>query len=168
MSLRVIDNVLSPYHFNTIKSTMMGDNFGWYFTDGISVIPQFRRFQFIHNFYSTGFRNSQSCDLVSPILNYLNTDRKSKELRIVRIKANLNTRTLFHRRSGFHTDFSEAGPHTTAIYYVNTNNGYTLFKTGKKVKSVENRLVVFDSTLEHQGITCTDEKIRVVINFNYF
>ena len=55
----------------------------------------------------------------------------------------------------------------TAIYYVNTNNGYTKFEDGTVVNSVENRCVVFDSSLRHTGTTCTDQKTRVVINFCY-
>ena len=54
------------------------------------------------------------------------------------------------------------------IYYVNSNNGYTLFKASKKkVESVENRLVIFPTNLEHCGVSCTDNKQRIVINFNY-
>ena len=55
----------------------------------------------------------------------------------------------------------------TSIFYLNTNNGWTQFKKGGKVKCVENRLVTFDSNLEHAGVTCTDQKRKVVINFNY-
>ena len=50
---------------------------------------------------------------------------------------------------------------------MNTNNGYTEFEKGDIVESVENRMVIFDSNLKHQTVTCTDEKIRIVINFNY-
>jgi hypothetical protein len=56
---------------------------------------------------------------------------------------------------------------TTAIYYVNSNNGYTKFKSGEEIKSLENRLIVFKCNLLHSGTTCTDEKRRVVINFNF-
>jgi hypothetical protein len=28
-------------------------------------------------------------------------------------------------------------------------------------------MVIFDSNIKHAGITCTDEKRRVVVNFNY-
>ena len=41
------------------------------------------------------------------------------------------------------------------------------FKNGDKVESVANRVVIFDSKLQHQAVSCTDEKVRVVINFNY-
>ena len=92
--------------------------------------------------------------------------------RLDRIKINLNPKTVFHRKSGFHTDqrsVSEGfGLHQkTAIFYINTNNGWTEFKKGGRVKSVANRAVIFDSNLEHRGVSCTDAKRRVLINFNY-
>ena len=73
---------------------------------------------------------------------------------------------MFHRGcGGYHTDLT--GSTHTSILYMNTNNGYTKFKKGGKVKSVENRMVIFPSDLEHQGFTCTDNQRRVVINFNF-
>ena len=56
---------------------------------------------------------------------------------------------------------------TTVAFYVNTNNGYTEFQIGAKVKSVANRAAIFDSNLVHGGHTATDQKTRVMINFNY-
>ena len=38
---------------------------------------------------------------------------------------------------------------------------------GGKVKSVENRMVIFPSDLYHQGFTCSDKQRKVVINFNF-
>ena len=55
----------------------------------------------------------------------------------------------------------------TGIFYINTCNGYTKFKNGEKIKSEKNKYVEFDSILEHTGSSCTDEKRRIVINFNY-
>ena len=55
----------------------------------------------------------------------------------------------------------------TAIYYVNTNNGWTEFENGDKVPSVENRIVIFDSSQLHTGTRTTNASSRVVINFNY-
>jgi Rps23 Pro-64 3,4-dihydroxylase Tpa1-like proline 4-hydroxylase len=56
---------------------------------------------------------------------------------------------------------------TTAIFYLNNNNGYTIFEDGSKVDSVENRLVVFNSNVMHSGVSQTDSKVRCVINLNY-
>ena len=70
-------------------------------------------------------------------------------------------------RHGFHVDFSYVGS-KTAIYYVNSNNGYTEFEDGTKIESIKNRIVIFPSNLKHTGTTCTDRKIRTIVNFNYF
>ena len=66
----------------------------------------------------------------------------------------------------FHIDFPIESE--TAILYINTNNGYTEFEDGTQVKSVENRVVIFNSNMLHTGRNCTDENVRVLINLNYF
>ena len=65
-----------------------------------------------------------------------------------------------------HTD-TDLKSHKTSVFYVNTNNGGTIFQNGKKTKSKANRLVEFDSHQKHAAVDCTDQKVRVVINFNY-
>ena len=104
---------------------------------------------------------SKYVEAVNPILQRLGAEIT------IRIKANLNPRTHDHiQLGGFHCDFAYLGM-TTAIYYPNTNNGYTMFETGKKVQSVKNRLVKFPVNIEHVGFSCTDQQVRSVINFNY-
>ena len=56
----------------------------------------------------------------------------------------------------------------TAVFYVNSNNGYTKLKNGTIIKSEENKIAIFDGETEHTGTTCTDEEFRVVVNINYF
>ena len=85
---------------------------------------------------------------------------------LVRARALLYTnqgRQIVHEK---HVDFKF--PHKTAVFYVNTNNGYTEFEDGTKVESVENRIVFFDGSKPHNSSTCTDQKIRVVVSINYF
>ena len=41
------------------------------------------------------------------------------------------------------------------------------FEDGTKVPSVANTFVTFPSDIKHTGTTCTDQKFRSVINFNY-
>ena len=67
-----------------------------------------------------------------------------------------------------HIDFGDVTGYKTAIYYVNSNDGYTKFETGEIVESVGNRLVIFDGRIKHCGSTHTNQKYRIVINFNYF
>ena len=82
-----------------------------------------------------------------------------------RLKINLNPKAHKVFEHGYHIDINI--PSKTAIFYLNTNNGYTAFETGEKVESVANRLVVFDSHIKHTGTTCTDQKARLVLNINY-
>ena len=87
-----------------------------------------------------------------------------------RCKMNLTLRTrepsVFYP---FHTDFTTLPlPFTTVVFYLNTNNGYTLFEDGTKVDSVANRMVVFDGTTKHTGSTHTDgDRFRFVLNINF-
>jgi len=96
---------------------------------------------------------------------------KIDPIKLWRIKANLLTRTSniieneFHQDAGKHEKLSKQW--TTAIFYMNTNNGYTEFEDGTKVESVANRIVIFPTNTKHRGTSCTDERTRVVINFNY-
>ena len=55
----------------------------------------------------------------------------------------------------------------TSIFYMNTNNGCTVFEDGTEIKSVANRVVTFPRSTKHAGTTCSDENVRILINFNY-
>lgn len=160
--ITTIDNFLSKELFDSLQKTILGKHFDWYYNDHIDYeLETNKGFQFIHFFLNTNGGGS-SFNVVEPILNII------KPVSILRIKANLLTRTNDIIINQFHKDFNNKNKLTTAIYYINTCNGYTLFRDGTKIKSVSNRFVFFDSNLEHTGTSCTDENIRVVINFNYF
>jgi hypothetical protein len=158
--MKIIDNFLPDYQFKQIQSIVLSDSIPWTFSNGIANddIPR-GSFQFVHYYFDDGKLFKDGPSVLAPCL---------KELKVgavFSIKCNLTSRTLFHRKTGWHTDNLPCS--TTAVYYINTNNGWTEFKKGGKVKSVENRMLIFDSSLEHMGVTCTDQKSRVVINFNY-
>ena len=163
----VIDNFLPEYQFKQLQSVILSVEFSWYFND-CAVNRGDDGYQFTHTLYNIdrGGINSQSYFLFDIVQQKLGVKR------LDRIKLNLNPKTFFHRKSGFHNDqrsTSEGVPQhqKTAVFYLNTNNGWTEFKKGGRVKSVANRIVIFDSNIEHTGVTCTNEKRRVIVNFNY-
>ena len=171
---QVIDNFLPEEQFNKISNLLMGSGMIWNYNDNVDYPGSNKDgFQFVHTFFNSpqGFFSPLS-DIVKPFIDPL----KIKTL--IKIKANLNVKCEENdRESSFHYDHELVGSRLpdgtltsySAIYYVNTNNGYTLFKDGNfKVDSVANRMVIFDSSKLHKGVRCTDEKTRVVINFNYF
>ena len=158
--MQIIDNFLSDYDFISLSHIVLGKHFPWYYND-YTIDPEdnYDWYQLIHNFYTLKQGEGGTFNILNPLVQKL-VGGKS----LVRIKGNLNPKTLFHRNTGWHYDYANM---TTAIFYLNTCNGWTQFKKGGKVKCVANRAVIFDSNLEHAGITCTDQKRKVVINFNY-
>ena len=86
------------------------------------------------------------------------------------LEHHVSKETLKVFENSFHSDYEPetAKRMQTAIYYVNSNDGYTLFEDGTKVESVANRLVRFPASIKHTGTTCTNANRRVLINFNWF
>ena len=159
-NVEVVDNFLSEYHFDLLHSYFMGEDMAWFYRDGI-VNDSDGGFQFTAGIFVEG-KKFDLFSFIEPCLSKLGCNT------VHRIKANLRPRTLIHRKSQYHIDLTGAPPNLkTAIYYINTCNGYTKFKKGGKVKSVANRMVIFNHNMEHTGVSCTDKKRRVVINFNY-
>ena len=167
--IKIEDNFLGQKEFDELQTLMMGDGFVWSYSDGIDYGKELNKFQFTHVFYSDNVPEFAYIEKLTPIFN------KIKSMSFWRIKANLLTKTSNIIENAFHVDIGnlEDSPEklkqwTTSIFYVNTNNGYTKFEDGTIVESVANRLVSFPSNMKHTGTSCTDEKTRVVINFNYF
>ena len=153
-------NFLEKKDFNKIQSFIMSNIMPWYYSDG--VIDEDDKYdQFVYTFIKDG--SIINCpqnmiDLITPLLS------KIKHKKFLRVKANLLIKTPEIVEQGYHIDKLKG---ETCVFYLNTCNGYTKFKNGKKIKSEENKLIKFKSTLEHTGSSCTDKKRRVVINFNY-
>ena len=178
--MKIEDNCLSVDNFKKITDLILGDKFfqiPWYYNpivDYPDETDDSDKFQFVHIFYDN------SPLYVSPLMKQLNPILDIiQPVSIYRIKANLLTKTSNIIENEFHMDMNgisheKINQWTTSIFYVNTNNGYTEFQDGRiamentKVKSVANRMVTFPANLRHRGTSCTDEKRRVVINFNYF
>ena len=164
MELKVYDNFLDERSFSTIEEQILHPSFPWSW--GCGVIPErdgLDDYQFFHTIYSDYQTRSQFFQYLHPIFNKLSV------ISLLRIKANLNPRTPEIVEHGFHTDFPTDSDFkfTTGILYINHNDGYTSFKGGQKVESVRNRYVEFASDIIHSGSSCTNQKRRLVINFNY-
>lgn len=160
----VVDDFLPKEDFKNIQDTMLGPDFPWFYNPAIDYEVDEDKFQFTHAFYRYHRPQSIFYDkwfemLFKPII---------RESVLDRIKANLLVKTSEIIENDFHTDItSSTKPLTTSIFYVNTNNGYTKFKDGTIVESLENRLVTFPVNKKHKGTTCTDENVRIVIDFLY-
>ena len=181
--MEIIDNFLSDDEFESLSDVIMKIDFPWFWSESVvdsTVREELHQYLLVHMFFADDLRgklNLQEAntnpimkvfgDMAtrSPYLKDLNPILKKLGVKeLYRIKANLNASFDKNYGTGFHIDFPDI---KTSVYYMDTNDGYTEFETGEKVKSVANRMVIFDSNMRHQGVHCTDSKRRVVINFNF-
>lgn len=163
---KILDNALPTEIFEQVKNCILFDC-DWYFNDTITTEEdkQFPISYFVHSFYEIydtyDIKISHAYPAVKPILDVLSP----KSIR--RIKGNQYVNQNLFVEHGLHTDSDDKNM-KAAIFYVNTNNGYTIFEDGEKIESVENRLLIFDSNIPHKSTNCTDELRRITLNFNYY
>ena len=157
--IKIIDNFLSEEEFKSIQFTIMSGGFEWFYSEG-RVENDDGSFNMVHMFYQPDVgSNSKFLEIWNTFMN------KVEAKKCTRIKANLTFRTSEPELSLYHTDYKDM---KTAIFYINTNNGYTEFENGVRVNSVSNRVCIFDSNLKHRGTTHTEpDHQRIVVNFNY-
>ena len=179
--IKIYDDFLTKEDYTPIYQYFLehnqgwrGESCSWYWVEGVNYFGDNRCMLVNLCYGNLQIVNHTMFQVLIPIIG------KIDPVSMCRIKANLTLRddTPFDD-SHYHTDDrycncvedggkGEDAAMTTAIYYVNTNNGGTQFKNGEQVDSVANRLVVFPCHMYHAPIGHTDEKNRIVINFNYF
>lgn len=158
--MQVIRNFIkNPKVFNDIQSTLMGNNFPWYFSDFVASPEDNEDYYFLHSLYDSNKQLSEYFGQIAmPILGSLNFNY------LIRARTNLYTKHPTNEKSDLHRDSPE--PHTVALFYVNTCNGYTQFADGTKIKSEANKIVIFNGKNLHSSVAQTDTKSRICINFN--
>ena len=161
--MKIIDNFLPKTDFEVIQQFLLGDNFSWNLLPSIANHKQgLDQYQFVHTFFDISKPSLQNySNFLTPLFSKLQAKY------ILRVKANLRPRTSTGVLSDYHTDLDLN--QQTAIFYLNTNNGYTKFQdnTLQDVPSVANRLLTFYGGLKHCGASCTDSNYRILLNINY-
>jgi len=165
-SFNVIDNYLPKKDFINIQSKLGSSDFSWFLNKYVALPGSKDGLYFTHTFYRNYLPNSNEFTVLTPLLNKLNATS------LIRVKANLYPRTdkIFehNKHVDVHDELNQPIPHKGFIFYINTNNGFTRLQNGEKIKSVENRALFFEAHKLHNSSTCTDESVRININFNYF
>ncbi len=162
----VIDNYLDQNVFLSVRASIEAATFPWERSMILKGPPAHVQpadnLQSIHGFYLRNARArfvSPHFAVIKPIV------EKLSPAHLIKAKVNRTTIKDRHIEYGLHVDTKRVGA-TTAIFYLNTNNGYTLFEDGSKISSVANRMVIFDSAMLHTGASCTDADHRLVLNLN--
>ena len=175
-NIKIIDNFLDKEVFKKLQSFLLGDECSWFYnkkkvknpypTSPIKGYEADNVHQFSHTFLRQQYMNwSTAAVHLSKFLDKINP-------RVwIRVKGNLSSINSKPLVGGWHYDIATNGvawtDTTTSIFYVNTNNGYTIFENGKKVSCLENRLAIFPNSMMHTGVSQTDTKVKVTLNLNY-
>ena len=158
--MKIKDDLLSLEDLDKLDSIISSHNFPWFFQKNQTWDDD--PF-FCHVMYCLDMAESQFYPQVSEIF--------KKHLNWTSMyRLNVNLCPKIGSTSNFHTDVNDEHNEevmTTAIFYLNTNNGYTEFENGEIVESISNRLVEFPSSCRHRATGQTDKDKRVVLNFNY-
>lgn len=162
MNYKVVDNFLPAPHFQEIEGLLMGENFPWYYSNTVSgaLDEDKSLYYFAHMFFRNHAVRSDYFPVLDPLIQTLNP------VAINKVKANLYPNTSEPVQHGMHRDLTV--PHRGFLFYVNTNNGVTILEDGTRIQSVANRALFFDSYKLHCSTSCTDKKVRVTLNVNYF
>jgi hypothetical protein len=178
--MKIIDEFLPQKEFRDIQTLLMNEptpqtvenlhapTLGWEYQSsiigrtnivGLDVLENDKHFYMLHMVYLINVL-SPLYDKLVPVI--IKLDVKS----LIRIKCNLYPNSEKIYEHGLHSDYPFS--HKTAIFYINTCNGYTKFEDGTKIESIANRILVFDGSVPHQSTNTSDATARFNINFNYF
>lgn len=161
MTTQVFDNYFSLDYFYSLKNKVMEENFKWTFGTKLNHNQiNNNDTYFVQNIY----QNYIPLTVLWEDINYILNEHLHAR-GVLRAKANLYLKTPEIVEHAKHVDFDI--PHKGAIIYLNTCDGFTRLDDGTKIESVENRLLLFDSSKPHNSTSTTNAIGRYNININY-
>ena len=158
--MQVINQILNPSVFSELKNQVTDKNFPWYFPHTPGEPEQYVNLAYYdHQFHPSVTPKLMQC--LAKCTTQLNA------IAILRVKFNATPRNAPDQI--WHTDWKLSTPSKTCVIYLNTCDGYTEFRgSARKIYSMENTAVIFDTDHEHRGIPATNVERRLVLNINYF
>ena len=164
LNFKVIDNFFEDDVCEEICNSIQSASFPLYYCNAVSLKHRKDHYYFTHMLVN----NSVSVSGFNNIANHF-LDQISPSY-VYRIQVNAYPKEPDHNLHGFHIDLDHT--HKVALWYVNTNNGYTILKDPTsqedvRIESVKNRMLFFDGNIFHSSVTHTDTNLRHVVNMNY-
>ena len=165
MGVKVIENFLEDNFFEDLRKLIIESEFSWFKRNHMVSDNDKTLGYFSHSFFNKYGVNCKHYDqFIVPILEKLNAHA------VIQVRANLSPSCFYKGiKSEFHTDSTH--PSKTAILYLNTCDGGTELKIDDEiqlVKAEKNKMLIFDTNVEHRGTPSTDVDFRYIINFNYY
>jgi hypothetical protein len=156
----IINNLIDPVLFSSIRDTLTGETFFWFYNDFVNYRPC-EGYKFSNeiikdsNLTSRFFINY--LQMIKPVLEKI----PHKKLHSVRF--NLFTKTLEPQK--YLINHHKPNTKVAILFANNTNGGIEV--DNAFIKSTENQLVLFDSNVEYKIVTPTNNKIFTYAVINY-
>ena len=162
---KVIDNFCDLEFYKKLKNLITHEDFPWRrrlktVEEDINSLGYFT-----HNFYNNAQIQSECFEpFIIPILQKLNARA------VIQVRANLDFERLYLKKNSlYHIDNFD--DHFTSILNLSENGGGTELKLKNEeifLKSKENRMIIFKSNIMHRAVKPDANKVRYLINFNYY
>ena len=161
--MKVIENFLEKNEYLRLKELIFNIDFPWRIRN--NMVNNDKTYYFTYNFFNNFICQSEHFEnYIIPIMRKLNAKA------IVQVRANLILNKLFEK-SDLHIDNTNDFNCKTAILNFTTCDGGTelLIKDELKfVKSEENKIVIFNSNIQHRTVPSKTTSARIILNMNYF
>ena len=160
MKYKIEDNFMDRILFSSVKDTLTGDTFFWFYNDFINYRPcdgykftnEIIKDSNLTNYYFLNYLN-----MIKPVLEKI----PHKKLHSVRF--NLFIKTLEPQK--YLINNHKKNTKVAILFANNTDGGIEI--DNAFIKSTENQLISFDSNVEYKVVTPTDLKIFTYAIINY-
>ena len=156
----IINNFIDPVLFSSIRDTLTGDTFYWFYNDFVNYRPC-EGYKFTNEIV-------KDSNLVNHIfINYLNMIKpaleKTPHKKLHSVRFNLFTKTSTPQKYTIDNHKKDA---QIGILFANTCDG-GIEIDNNFIKGEENKLVTFNSNLKYEIVTPTKDKIFTYTLINY-
>ena len=169
MKIEIVDNFLSDYYADSYVKIFNGirggaTSFPWFFNNDLNGVERMGNYYFNYQvILNYKVQSDQWLPIFEPLISTIGISFDN----VWRLKVNLYPRTQRRVHHSSHMDYRPNSGLRTCLYYVNTNNGFTIFDGKRKIGSKKNRAILFDGSNKHHSTTPTDCNYRCSINIDY-
>tara|TARA_R100000963_G_C4592655_1_gene69293 strand:- start:120 stop:605 length:486 start_codon:yes stop_codon:yes gene_type:complete len=160
MKHSIIDNFIDPIHFSSIRDTLTGETFFWFYNDFVNYRPcDAYRFtnEIIKNSNLTNHLFINYLYMVKPVLDKINHKK------IHSVRCNLFTRTSHQEK--YPITHHKKNTKIAILFANNSSGGIEI--DNDFISSKENQLISFDSNTEYKIVSPTTDKIFTYVVVNY-
>ena len=171
--IKIFDNIISLEEQKQIINTLLNNNFPWFYIPDITnpLKKNQKRHALSHGFIKEGELNSNYFNVVEPIIKKVINKLKCKRAVLSEVRSFLQFPLNIKSKKLDTPHIDSKNNHIVFLYYVTNNEAHTIvyldnkFKTYKKIKPKQGRLVVFPGSLWHTAEQ-PKKDIRCIINCN--